>query len=156
MNDIPSDPEERGATDDSADSIRQTVAGTHDVLTEITTRFPFTLFPDSVVLDREKLTITRRFFFRVAEVTTIRVEDMTDVIAAVGPLVGSIRIFSRTFSSEPYEIRYLRREDTLKLERILQGAVIAMQKSVKTSHLSTEELTKLLEELGSSDISRKV
>ncbi|HET7827345.1 MAG TPA: hypothetical protein VFK97_00560, partial [Candidatus Saccharimonadales bacterium] len=44
-----------------------------DVLYEATTVFPFTLFPDTLTLDREKLTIANRHFWQSATITSVPV-----------------------------------------------------------------------------------
>jgi len=50
----------------STERLLETTEGAHDVLFRANTVFPFTLFPDTVTLDREKLTLVTRLFFRVA------------------------------------------------------------------------------------------
>ena len=131
------------------EELEQAVRGASEVLASATTVFPFTPFPDTITVDREKITVTRRLFYRSAEVITARVEDVLNVTADVGPFMGSLRITTRFFNpGKPYTIKYLWRRDALKLKRILQGYVIAAQKEIDTSALSTEELSKLLDKLG--------
>lgn len=137
------------ALDDSALELTQTISSSHEVLARATTVFPLTLFPDTVILDRAKLTISHREFFKVAEVMSIRIEDILNVTADVGPFFGSLKIFTRFFSTDkPYEVNFLRRQDALRIKRILQGYVIALQKELDCSTLPTKELAKMLHDLG--------
>lgn len=137
------------AMDDSALELTQTIDHSHEVLAQATTVFPFTLFPDTVTLDRAKLTISHREFFNVAEVMSIRIEDILNVTADVGPFFGSLKIFTRFFSTDkPYETHFLQRKDALKIKRILQGYIIALQKNIDCSTLPTKDLANMLEELG--------
>lgn len=125
------------------------IGASHAPLVNATTVFPFTLFPDTVIVDRQKLTVAHRIFFRVAEVVSIRIEDILNVTADVGPLFGSLKISTRFFDPDkPYAVNYLWRSDALKIKRIMQGYIIAIQKKIDCSALATPELGNLLDELG--------
>lgn len=135
--------------DDSAIELTQTISRSHEILAQATTVFPFTLFPDTVTLDRAKLTISHREFFAVAEVMSIRIEDILNVTADVGPFFGSLKVFTRFFNvDKPYTISFLRRSDALRIKRILQGYIIALQKNIDCSSLPTKELATMLDDLG--------
>ncbi len=129
--------------------LNQAIQGAHDILVTARTVFPITLFPDTVTVDRASITITKRKFFQASEVTSFRIEDVLNVIASVGPLFGSIKIMSRIFNTEkPYEVNNFWREDALKIKRIAQGYIIALQKEIDTSSLGIFELSAMLEKLG--------
>ena len=133
----------------TANELIDTIGGSQDVLIRVTTAFPFALFPDTITIDRTKLTITHRDFFRLGESLSINIEDILNVTAGVGPLFGTIKLSTRFFDAlKPYVVRHLTRGDTLRIKRILQGYIIAKQKKVDSSALSTRELAKLLDELG--------
>jgi hypothetical protein len=135
-----------------AESVREltkAVGNAHEVLLTATTVFPFTLFPDTLTLDRQKLTIAHRLFFRVAEVMSIRIEDVLNVTADVGPLFGSVQISTRFFDThKPYKVNYLWRSDALRVKRIMQGYVIAIQKGIDCSLLPPRQLASMLDKLG--------
>ncbi|HUP26074.1 MAG TPA: hypothetical protein VM124_00310 [Candidatus Limnocylindrales bacterium] len=140
------------APENPKQELKKAIQGSHQVLVSATTVFPFTLFPDTITVDRAKLTITHRSFFSVAEVMSIRIEDVLNVTANVGPLFGSIKITSRIFNIEkPYTVDHFWREDALKIKRITQGYIIALQKKIDCSVLSTSELSAMLDDLGKDD-----
>lgn len=121
----------------------------NEVLASATTVFPLTLFPDTVVLDRTKVTITKRDFFMSSKVISIRIEDVLNVSADVGPFFGSITIASRVLSSEDhFSINYFHRKDAIHLKHMIQGYVIAQHNKIDVGHLSQEELKETLAELG--------
>lgn len=127
----------------------QAIGDAHDILVRAKTVFPLTLFPDTLTVDRTKLTITHRDFFKSAEVLSIQIEDILNVTATVGPIFGSIKISTRFFDPDkPYTVDHFWRADALKIKRIMQGYLIARQKDVDSSALSTRELARLLDELG--------
>ncbi len=132
--------------------LRNAIHGSNEVLFTAKTVFPFTFFPDTVTVDRAKFTLMKRSFFSVAEVMSIRVEDVLNVTANVGPVFGSIHVVSRIMNTDkPYEIKFLWRDDAIALKRILQGYIIAVQKEIDTTPLKTQELADMLKRLGEDD-----
>lgn len=141
----------------TAQELVEAISGSYDVLLRVTTVFPLTLFPDTITIDRTKLTISHREFFKVGEALSINIEDILNVVAGVGPFFGTIKISTRFFDPDkPYVVYKLWRKDALRIKRILQGYIIAMQKGVDCSSLSTRELARLLDELGKVPPAEKV
>jgi hypothetical protein len=119
-----------------------------DVLFEADTVFPFTLFPDSITLDREKLTIAKRAFFRVAKIITVPITSMISAEADVGPFFGTIKMTSKYFVENTHEVRYLWRHDATTVHRLLQGFIIAHERDLDLHEIDKEDLRVLLEDLG--------
>lgn len=131
------------------DELSQAIGNAHDVLFRASTVFPLTLFPDTLTIDRTKLSVTHRELWGAGEVISINIEDILNVTATVGPFFGSIRISTRFFDPDkPYELKHLWRKDALKIKRITQGYVLAKQNGVDCTVLSTPELAKILDEYG--------
>lgn len=137
--------------DNERKQLRRLVKRSNDLLAIATAVFPFQLFPDTIMLDRTKLTIIKRTFFFTQESMSIRIEDILNVSTSVGPFFGSITIASRVMSSEDhFTTNFFWRDDAIRLKHIIQGYVIAQHNNIKTSHLSREELIKTLAQLGNS------
>ena len=138
--------------DEEPERLLDITTSAHDVLFEAHTIFPFTLFPDTISLDREKVTIANRSFFRVAKIISMPIADMVNVQADVGPFFGSIHVSSRNLTmspnSVPYSISFLTREDTMRIHRLLQGYIIAYERDVDCSGIEKEQLIVLLNDLG--------
>lgn len=133
------------------------VGRSQEVLFSASTMFPFTLFPDTATVDREKLTLTKRSFFGVAEAMSIRIEDILNVTADVGPLFGSIKIATRFFDlRKPYTMSYLSVSDATKLKRIILGYIIAIQEKIDCSSYSAKDLTNMLTELGHGGLKQEI
>jgi hypothetical protein len=145
----PPPPPEQMNKDQSIKALKKAVSSSHEVLLSATTVFPFTLIPDTITLDREKLTVSNRMFFRIAEVSSIRIEDILNVVADVGPFFGSLKITTRFFDeSEPHTVNYLWRSDALRFKRVLQGYVISRQKGIDSTAFKPKELVEMLDKLG--------
>lgn len=122
-----------------------------DVLFKTDTVFPFTLFPDTITLDREKFTFTNRIFFFVSKVISVPVRDILNVEADYGPFFGSVHTSSRYFITSPITVNFLWRSDAIKLQRLLQGLIIVQEKEIDISNVSTPELLNMLTDLGKGE-----
>ena len=129
--------------------LRKIVERSHEVLVSINTIFPISLFPDTVTVDRTKVTIVKRDFFWSSDVMSIRIEDVLNVSSTVGPVFGSLTVASRVMSTvDHFKINHFWRNDAIYLKRIIQGYVIAQHNNIDTAHLEKKELIETLIELG--------
>jgi len=135
---------------DPRDGLRKIVKKSHQLLASAqTVILPINLFPDSVTVDRTKVTITKRTFFWSSSVISIRIEDVLNIACSTGPIFGSLTISSRVMNStDHYEIDYFWRKDALYLKQLIQGYVIAQHNQIETSHLNRRDLVRTLLELG--------
>lgn len=143
--------EVRSATpEETRQELQAAIKGSNQVL--VTARTGLSLFPDTITVDRAKLTVTKRTFMRSAEVMSIRIEDILNVTATVDPFFGSVTVVSRVMNSEkPYTVGRFWRADALRLKRITQGYIIALQRNIDCSAISTKELIGMLNKLGKDD-----
>ncbi|HYF96972.1 MAG TPA: hypothetical protein VD947_02945 [Patescibacteria group bacterium] len=134
---------------DPKNDLKYIVKKSNEVLIEASTVFPFTLFPDTVTLDRTKLTITQRNFFMSSKVISIHVEDILNVTSQVGPLFGSLTIAIKGLTSEDhFHINYFWRKDAIRLKHMVQGYTMALHDKIDLSKLERKELIATLDELG--------
>lgn len=130
------------------DEIRSVASQSHEVLASARSVFPFMLFPDSILLDRTKVSISKRGLFSEDSIS-IRVEDVLNVSAHTGVLFSTLNIASRVMNStDHFQVKTLWITDALRLKRLIQGYVIAQHNNIKIAHLSREELIDALNELG--------
>lgn len=129
--------------------LRNLVERSHEVLARATTVFPFTPFPDTIIVDRTKVTIIKRNFFWSEDVVSIRIEDVLNATLSMDMMFGSLSIASRVMNStDHYQIKFFWKQDALHLKHVIQGYVIAQHNNIQVSHLSKEELIQTLLELG--------
>lgn len=135
--------------DQPSESLQNIVEKSHEILGEATTIFPFKLFPDTVVVDRTKVTIIKRNFFWSEDVVSIRIEDVLNATSGVDLFFGSLNVSSRVMNStDHYQIKFLWKRDAMHLKHLIQGYVIAQHNNIDVAHLSKDELIKTLCELG--------
>ncbi len=131
------------------DLTREMVKLSNEVLATAKTVFPIDPFPDTVVLDRTTLNITKRTFFFSNDTLSIRIEDILNAHVNVGPFLGSLTIASRILSSEDhFTITNLWRKDAIHLKHMIQGYIIALHNEIEISHLNRQELIDTISELG--------
>ncbi len=140
---------------DDEPNIDDLVKRSHEVLASASTVIlPVNLFPDTVTVDRTKITIIKRTFFWSADVISIRIDDILNVGCSIGPLFGSLTISSRIMNStDHFVINYFWRKEAIYLKQIIQGYFIAHHDKIKTEHLGHDELITTLLELGSDSSS---
>lgn len=135
---------------ESRRELQEAIKGSNDILAKAST--VFTLFPDTLTVDRAKMTVTKRTFLQTAEVMSMRIEDILNVTASVGPLFGSVKVVSRVLNAEkPYTIGRFWRNEAIRMKRITQGYVIALQRHIDCSALPTPELVRMLDGIGEDD-----
>lgn len=138
-------------------NLRKIVKQSQEIIAGANTVFPITLFPDTIVIDRVKVTIIRRNFFWSEDVTSVRIQDILDVSASVGPLFGSLTIAIRMIGAvNHFQVNYFWRKDVMYLKHIIQGYVIAKHNKMELTHLGTRELRWTLEGLGQDSNTRLV
>lgn len=136
-------------SNEALENLKQVITRSNEVLASATTVFPLTLFRDDIVVDRTKVTITKRNFFFSREIMSIRIEDILNVKVIIGPFFGSIVLAVRILSSEDHHsINYFWRKDATRLKHIIQGYIIAQHNNIDCTHQSKEELITTLTELG--------
>jgi hypothetical protein len=133
--------------EETVEELEEAIKGSNEVLATVTTVLP--IFPDTVTLDRAKMTITKRTFFSSAQVMSMRIEDILNVTTTMGPLFASLRITSRVMSAgDPNVVGPFWRRDAIRFKNIAQGYVIALQREMDLSVLPKKELVDMLRQLG--------
>jgi hypothetical protein len=130
------------------ENLEELTAKSQDILYEATTAWPFTLFPDTITLDREKLTIANRFFWRVANITSVPVGEIMSAEVIVGPFFGSLHLTFRFFANNERTLNFLWRKDAVEIQRLIHGYIIAHRREIDVTSVKKDELIALLTELG--------
>lgn len=136
-------------TSKDAKKLKAVVRESHTILAKAHSVFPFQLFPDGINIDRHKLTIIRRQFFGVEQKVSVPLENVKNIEADVGPFFGSVVITSDLFINNIQKVHFLWRDDAKKIQKLVQGAVVAQAEGIDLNKIATKELRSLLIDLGS-------
>lgn len=146
---VPTKTESTSEVRSEVDELKEIVRRSHEILADVQTVFPFTLFPSRVCLDRSVITITKRSFFWSSNTISIRIEDILNVSTSLGPFFGTLDISSRVMNSvDHYSVSFLWRRDAQELKHIILGYIIAKNSGINVDHLERNELVETLRQLG--------
>jgi hypothetical protein len=124
---------ERHSTD--IQKLRAVVRESHTILAKAHAVFPFQLFPDRLNIDRHKLTIIHRQFFGIEQTASVPIENIKNIEADFGPFFGSITVTSDLFINNTQTVNYLWRSDAKRIQKLVQGAVVAQREGIDLSKI---------------------
>lgn len=127
-----------------------------NILIKSTAVFPFDLFPDSITIDRQKLTVVHRNFFSVKQTVSVQHSDIKNIQADIGPLFGSLTVTSEHFINNTQTIRYLPKKEVLAIQQLVQGFIVAHNESIDLTDIDDQKLVKLLNQLGRGEAGERV
>lgn len=140
---------EFGKSVEQTEELEKAIDTNCECLFEADSVFPFMLFPDSIKIDRNKVVVVHREFFKIAQRINIQVSEIQAVEADMGPFFGTVSITTKQFSKPINKITMLSRANATKVQNILLGFMAANKQYLDYSKVEKEELVKLLEKLGS-------
>ncbi len=110
------------------------------------------LHKSTLTLNRAKLFAEKRSALGTVNDISVRIEDVLNVRVTLGPISGTIQIATKfNTPGTPYSIGPFHRRDALRLKRIIQGYIIALQRKIDVSAIPTEELIVRLYDIGEDD-----
>jgi|SRR5688572_17415747 len=120
---------------------------TNSVIYEISSTFPFQLFPDKLIIDENKVTIIRReIFFK--RIYPILLRDILTVRVDRSILFASMNFEVKRYTKNPRPIVYLSPRRANKARQYIMGLVQAKRAGIDLSKLTTDQIRERLEEIG--------
>lgn len=132
------------------EKINVLVEKSHRILVHTNTVFPFDFFPDSIILDENKITIVKRLFFWSQSVFTFSVKDILSVNVSSNPLFSSLSIEVTGMETNPDPVQYLWAKDATKIKALLTGLITCTKAGIETATIADEDLVSKIEEIGRS------
>lgn len=137
----------------------EAIAERHDiVLLKAKTLFPFSIFPDTIIIDTTKLTIVRKQMFATEHITTIPLKDIADATVQTALFLATLTVKYMPQSNSPGmlspvedHITSLPREDALRAKNIIKGMLVASSENIDISQLKPEEIVNIVEKFGHSE-----
>ncbi|HSX09259.1 MAG TPA: hypothetical protein VLF93_03840 [Candidatus Saccharimonadales bacterium] len=127
-------------------------------LLRVKSLFPFDFFPDTVVIDTTKISISRKQFFATEYVVTIPLKDLSDATLQTASFMGSIIIKYMPQSNSPgmnepvdIKITKLSRGDAIRMKNILKGILVANAEEIDIAQLEPKDIVNVIEKFGHSE-----
>lgn len=117
------------------------------IIYELSSTFPFQLFPDKIVIDENKVTIFRRELF-FQRTYPILIEDILTIRLDEGILFSSLTFSANKFINMKRPLTYLKPEEAKKARQYIMGLVQAKKAKIDLSKLTLQEIRIKLEEIG--------
>lgn len=124
------------------------LANSEKILLTVKTVFPLTLFPDTIIITKEKVTLKHKVFFFSESIHSILVKDIVNIEAQINILFGQIAITDRYFAQIPFTISFLWRSDALKVREIIQGLITSDRSDIDILNIDTNTLKHNLQKIG--------
>ncbi len=119
----------------------------HQVLFEAKAMFPFQLFPDHIVIDRNKVTVEKRDFLRREDVHTILADNIDHIDLDFTLFLATIKLAQKIPSTE-LVVPFFRKADAVRIKQIITGLLIAKSQHVNLEEVAAEGLADKLVEIG--------
>ena len=136
--------------------LNRVVEKSQNILVKATAVFPFDFFPDSITVDRQKLTVVHRDFFTIKRTVSVQYGDIKNIQADIGPFLASLIITSEHFINNTQTIRFLLKKEALAIQQLVQGFIIAEKEHIDCSTIDDQKLITLLSQLGRGEAGEKV
>lgn len=129
------------------DKLDKLVDETNSVIYEISSVFPFQIFPDKLIIDENKVTIIRReFLFK--RIYPILLSDILTVKVDRSILFSSLNFEVKRYHSTPRPLVYLKPKEANRARQYVIGLVQAKRARIDLSKLTADQIRDRLEEIG--------
>ncbi len=137
-------------SDEARQALNRAVWDSNEVL--VTADTTSKLHKSTLTLNRAKLFAEKRSALGAIDDISVRIEDVLNISATLGPISGTIKVATKfNTPGTPYSIGPFHRKDALRLKRIVQGYIIALQRKIDLNMVPTKELIAHLYEIGEDD-----
>jgi hypothetical protein len=119
---------------------------------EISTVFPFTLFPDRLVITEEKVSVIHQIFFYSEQVRSVLGKDIANVTVQTGIFFATLTILDRYFAEDPISMHFLKKSEALEARRIIQGMIVTGHQGIDITKINIPDIGKKLEVIGKAAI----
>ena len=130
------------------------VEESNKILYEVSSVFPFQLFPDKIIVDSNKVTIIHKWLFS-KYTFPILIEDLQTVKLSRGLIFASLSFEIRRFEENPGPVSHLWPEKAAKAEKIILGLLSAKRGGLNVTKIPSKEFKKKIEKIGTSSESEK-
>jgi hypothetical protein len=130
--------------------LEELVKETETVIYQLSSVFPFQLFPDKIIIDKSKVTIVRKeIFFK--RVFPILIENIKTVKVSRGLLFAAMEFEITGYEENPRPVTFFWPGEATKAKQYIFGLIQAKKGGVDLAKLTTVQIKKRLEEIGKAE-----
>jgi len=132
------------------DKLNHLVSKSETTLYEIKTVFPFTLFPDTVTIEEDKVVITYRRFFSSQTIFPILFENLLSTNIMTTIFFGTLVFEIEGFETNPEPVRFLKKREAIQAHKIITGLTLSTKQGIDLSSFSKEEVLRKIKQIGTA------
>ncbi len=121
------------------------------VLFSCDTLFPFDLFPDTLVIDYNKVDIIYRSFFGAHNTVSIPIERLNYVGVDSVFFLSALKIETKGLQQNPDPLHAMRTADAQLAKNLIFGLMAAEKHNIDLTHLGREAIIDKLIEIGKAN-----
>ncbi len=95
-----------------------------DIILTIKSIFPFELFPDELIIRKDKVTLINRTLPRFTMIRDMHMHDIAQAEADCGPIFGHLHVYPKLRTEEPLLIERVKRKDVLRAREIIEDYLV--------------------------------
>lgn len=134
----------------AGDRMGQLVQMTEGRLFKASAVFPFDLFPNKIFIEQKQIIIVYSQFFFTYQDYHVLIEDILMPIVEQGLFFATLRIELGPggFQQNPPPIHYLKKNDALRIKKIIVGLLICHKEKIDLSEMTPAQVLENVEEIG--------
>jgi hypothetical protein len=123
------------------------IKSANEVLFAAKTVFPFTIFPTTIVIDRNQVNIKDSVFLGVHNFHTFLLRDINNIQVTKGILFSMVHFEVNGYEHAIPDVNYLRNSEAEQIKKIIDAIHIAQASQVDITQLEKTELLNLAKKI---------
>ncbi|MFA5136149.1 MAG: hypothetical protein WC489_02025 [Patescibacteria group bacterium] len=128
--------------------IENVAEGSKRIIFQTRSVFPFDLFPDSIIVDENKVDIIVSTFFATNQSYSIPIANINGVVVTNALFFASFFLEISGYNVNPPTVKFLPAGDASKAKQYINGLVVCHKEKINVNDMETEYLKKKLIEIG--------
>ena|SRR3989338_4770919 len=134
--------------DPEKDKLDNLVERSNQKLIEITTVFPFQIFPTLIRVDTTKIMVVHKIFFSSEYEVAVLIKDIKAIRVTRGVWFATILIDTAVGVNIIEPTNFLLYNEAMRVRNIVTGLIACDREGIDLSQINTIELTAKVEEIG--------
>lgn len=128
--------------------LNQVVDNSNTVLFSAKTVFPFTFFPDEVIVSLNDISVVYNEFFFSNQIHSFSISRVGESVVTNSLLFSQLKLIDKYTYKVIATVDYLPKKEAIKIQKLVQGLVAATNENIDLTKVESENLASKIEELG--------
>lgn len=142
----------RDVSESPSHSMANLMKMSNRIVFELSSVFPWDLFPNTICIEESRITFIKRIFFGVSEVHSVDIKDISNIFINTSPFFAEIEVISRTFTENSMKMNKFKKSEAIYARRIIEGLRTLLLEKIDTSQFEISDLKITLERLSITQI----